>query len=44
MTKTKLQKHKMIHSTVQYIDGYESLQTTVPINHTKKNTIALIIK
>ena len=35
----KSQKHKTIHSTIQYIDSYKSLHSTVPKTHTNRKTI-----
>ena len=44
MTKTKSIKHKNLYSTAQYSEIYKSLKITVPKNHTKTETITLIIK
>ena len=38
-TKTKSQKHKIAHITVQYSDSYKSIHSTVSKKHTKTKTI-----
>ena len=44
LTKTKIQHHRVIHSTWLCSDCYKSKHIKIPINHTNTKTILIIIK